>query len=107
MGAADSSDLNRVAGEEWQGTQGEAPGESPPQRWLCPASYANGRMVAVPTIDHPSDPEAGCCGQERDGILETSAGPCSKFLLICLGDSRSVFVNRVGSGCGGSDSAEV
>jgi len=38
MGAADSSDLNRLAGEEWQGAQGEAPGESPPERWLCPAS---------------------------------------------------------------------
>ncbi len=34
-------------------------------------------MVEVPTIDHLADPEAGCCRQECDGILETSAGSVS------------------------------
>jgi hypothetical protein len=35
------------------------------------------RMVEVPTIDHPADPEAGCCRQEYDGILDPSAAPVS------------------------------
>ena len=40
-----------------------------------PAGSLIGGMVEVPTIDHLADPEAGCCRQECDGILETSAGP--------------------------------
>jgi hypothetical protein len=69
--------------------------------------YTNGRMVEVPTIDHQSDPEAGCYRQYRGGILETSAGPGFKFLLICLGDSRSAFINGVCRSCGDSDSRKV
>jgi hypothetical protein len=53
------------------------------------------------------DPEAGCCRLAADGILETSAGPCFKFLLICLGDSRSAFINHICSNCRDPDCTQA